>query len=69
MKKLTRKEEEIMNHFWDKGAMFVRELLELYADPKLHFNGLIRQCGCSRQTFVLSMSSRLTMRSFEAELM
>ena len=40
MKKLTRKEEEIMNHFWDKGAMFVRELLELYPDPKPHFNTL-----------------------------
>ena len=40
MKKLTRKEEEIMNHFWDKGGMFVKELLELYADPKPHFNTL-----------------------------
>lgn len=40
MKKLTRKEEEIMNHFWDKGAMFVRELLELYPEPKPHFNTL-----------------------------
>ena len=40
MKKLTKKEEEIMNHFWDKGAMFVRELLELYAEPKPHFNTL-----------------------------
>ena len=40
MKKLTRKEEEIMNCFWDKGAMFVRELLELYPEPKPHFNTL-----------------------------
>ena len=40
MKKLTRKEEEIMNLFWDKGAMFVKELLELYAEPKPHFNTL-----------------------------
>ena len=40
MKKLTRKEEEIMNHFWDEGAMFVRELLELYPEPKPHFNTL-----------------------------
>ena len=40
MKKLTKKEEEIMNHFWDKGAMFVRELLDLYAEPKPHFNTL-----------------------------
>ena len=40
MKKLTRKEEEIMNHFWDKGAMFARELLELYPEPKPDFNTL-----------------------------
>ena len=40
MKKLTKKEEEIMNRFWDKGAMFVKELLELYAEPKPHFNTL-----------------------------
>ena len=40
MKKLTRKEEVIMNHFWDKGAMFVRELLEIYPEPKPHFNTL-----------------------------
>ncbi|MBQ5639700.1 MAG: BlaI/MecI/CopY family transcriptional regulator, partial [Bacteroidales bacterium] len=40
MKKLTRKEEEIMNLFWDKGAMFVRELQALYDDPKPHFNTL-----------------------------
>lgn len=40
MKKLTRKEEEIMNRFWDKGAMFVKELLELYAEPRPHFNTL-----------------------------
>lgn len=40
MKKLTKKEEEIMNHFWDKGAMLVKELLELYPEPKPHFNTL-----------------------------
>ena len=40
MKKLTKKEEEIINLFWDKGAMFVKELLELYAEPKPHFNTL-----------------------------
>ena len=40
MKKLTKKEEEIMNLFWDKGAMFVRELLEHYEEPKPHFNTL-----------------------------
>ena len=40
MKKLTKKEEEIMNIFWEKGAMFVKELLELYDEPKPHFNTL-----------------------------
>ena len=40
MKKLTKKEEEIMNLFWDRGAMFVKELLEHYDEPKPHFNTL-----------------------------
>lgn len=40
MKQLTKKEEEVMRHFWQKGAMFVRELVELYPDPKPHFNTL-----------------------------
>ncbi len=32
--KLSEKKEVIMNHFWDKGALFVRELRELYPEPK-----------------------------------
>lgn len=40
MKKLTSKEEEIMNLFWEKGPMFVKELKELYSDQKLHYNTL-----------------------------
>lgn len=44
MKRLTGKEEVIMNHFWDnKGELFVRELRELYPDPKPHFNTLSTQ--------------------------
>ncbi|MFI3324290.1 MAG: BlaI/MecI/CopY family transcriptional regulator [Rikenellaceae bacterium] len=38
--KLTAKEEEVMMHFWSRGALFVRELLESYDDPKPHFNTL-----------------------------
>lgn len=38
MKKLTAKEEEVMNMFWEKGPMFIKEMLELYNDPKPHFN-------------------------------
>lgn len=40
MKKLTAKEEEVMNIFWSKGAMFVRELVAYYDEPKPHFNTL-----------------------------
>ena len=38
MEKLTAKEDEIMTFFWKKGAMHVKELIELYPDPKPHFN-------------------------------
>ncbi|MCD7932791.1 MAG: BlaI/MecI/CopY family transcriptional regulator [Tannerellaceae bacterium] len=40
MKQLTAKEEEIMGHFWEKGALFVKDLLDYYDDPKPHFNTL-----------------------------
>lgn len=29
-----------MKKFWTKGALFVRELQEMYEDPKPHFNTL-----------------------------
>lgn len=38
--RLTAKEEEIMNLFWNKGERFVRELLDFYEEPKPHFNTL-----------------------------
>ncbi len=38
--KLTAKEEEIMSFFWDKGPLFVRELLACYDNPRPHFNTL-----------------------------
>lgn len=40
MEKLTPKEEEIMRWFWSKGPLFVKELQELYPDPRPHFNTL-----------------------------
>ena len=40
MKRLTNKEKEIMDLYWQRGPMFVRELLELYAEPRPHFNTL-----------------------------
>lgn len=43
MKRLTKKEEEIMNLFWDHGGLFVRELRDLYPEPRPHINTLSTQ--------------------------
>ncbi|MDE5559555.1 MAG: BlaI/MecI/CopY family transcriptional regulator [Bacteroidales bacterium] len=40
MKRLTKKENEIMDLFWTHGPMFIKELQEKYADPKPHVNTL-----------------------------
>ena len=40
MKTLSRKEEEIMGFFWEKGPLFVKEIVELYDEPRPHFNTL-----------------------------
>ncbi len=36
--RLTAREEEIMNFFWAKGPLFVKEIIGFYPDPKPHFN-------------------------------
>lgn len=38
MKRLTKREEEIMNILWEKGAMFVKELIPFLPEPKPHYN-------------------------------
>lgn len=43
MRRLTKKEEIIMEHFWEKGPLFVRELRELYPEPRPHFSTLSTQ--------------------------
>lgn len=40
MRELTAREEEVMRFFWDEGALFVKQLVEKYPDPKPHFNTL-----------------------------
>lgn len=40
MKRLTAKEEEVMGYFWEKGPLFVKQLLEFYETPRPHFNTL-----------------------------
>ena len=38
MQKLTKKEEELMQMFWEHGPMFVKDIVPLYDEPKPHFN-------------------------------
>jgi len=38
MKRLTKREEEIMNYLWDKGASFVKEIQKSFPEPKPHYN-------------------------------
>lgn len=40
IEKLTRREEELMHSFWERGPLFVRQLVELAPEPKPHFNTL-----------------------------
>ena len=38
MKRLTRKEEEVMKILWKLEKAFVKDILEQYDDPKPHYN-------------------------------
>ena len=38
MKHLTNREEEIMEIFWKKGSMYVKDVIELLAGTKPHYN-------------------------------
>ncbi len=38
MKKLTRKEEELMKILWRLEKAFVKDIIEQYPDPKPHYN-------------------------------
>ena len=38
MKRLTPKEEQVMELLWEHGPLFVREMLDFYEEPKPHFN-------------------------------
>lgn len=38
MKGLTNKEEEVMTFFWEKGSLFVKDIYDMYEEPKPHIN-------------------------------
>jgi BlaI family transcriptional regulator, penicillinase repressor len=40
MERLTRKEEEAMKVLWKAKKGFIKELLDLYKEPKPHYNTL-----------------------------
>jgi BlaI family penicillinase repressor len=40
MERLTRKEEEAMKILWKAKKGFIKDLLELYKEPKPHYNTL-----------------------------
>lgn len=41
--KLTEKETPIMKLLWEKGPMYVKEMLEEYPEPRPHFNTVSTQ--------------------------
>lgn len=38
MKHLTNREEELMELFWQKGALYVKEVIDELPEPKPHYN-------------------------------
>lgn len=41
--KLTEKETPIMSLLWERGPMFVREIVAAYPEPRPHFNTISTQ--------------------------
>ena len=35
---MTNREEEIMEQFWDRGPLFINDILKALGDLKLHYN-------------------------------
>lgn len=40
MVKLTKREEQIMQVFWDLGNAYIRDVIPLLPDPKPHYNSV-----------------------------
>jgi BlaI family penicillinase repressor len=40
MNKLAKREEQIMQAFWDLGKAFIRDVVPLLPDPKPHYNSV-----------------------------
>lgn len=53
-KKLTAKEEAIMNIFWEKGELCIRELYDLIEDPKPVYTTIAKQVSILEEKGFLS---------------
>ena len=62
MKNLTKREEELMKLFWEKGALFVKEIIDLLDEPKPHFNTIstIAVIGMLAVLFLGHMETKLS---------
>jgi len=40
MKKLAKREEQIMQVLWEHGPLFVKEIIEFLPEPKPHYNSV-----------------------------
>jgi len=40
MVKLAKREEQIMQVYWDLGKVFIRDIIPLLPDPKPHYNSV-----------------------------
>ncbi len=75
---LTPKEEELMQLLWEHGPIFISKLIELYPEPKPHFNtvstvmrrleakGFVghNEVGGSYQYFAIAQKEDFRSRSF-----
>ena len=50
--RLTAKEEALMNIFWEKGDLCIRELVENLPDPKPNYKTVATQVGCGATLLV-----------------
>ena len=51
MRKLTKKEMYIMKLFWANGKMFVKDMLELFPEPRPHMRTLEKDGFLGHETF------------------
>ena len=65
---LTPKEEEVMQLLWEHGPILISKLVELYPDPKPHFNTVstvVRRLETKRNKRLISLLCQSRKRIFQ----